>query len=171
MDLSVLYARRLDVVRRAFSLVPEYLVTAEGDEVTNLMDYGPALGKRFRALKLWVVLRRFGADGVAARVREHVRLARRFAEWVEAEPGWRVLAPVPFSLVVFRHEPPGTSEERIAADNERIMNEVNASGEAFLSHTRVDGRYTLRLAVGNLRTTESHVARAWALLRKAAARA
>jgi aromatic-L-amino-acid/L-tryptophan decarboxylase len=170
MDCSVLYARRLDVVRRAFSLVPEYLVTPEGDEVLNLMDYGPALGKRFRALKLWVVMRRFGAEGMIARVREHVRLARRFASWVEAEAGWRLLAPVPFSLVVFRHEKAGMTEAEIEAHNERIMSAVNATGEAFLSHTKLDGRYTLRLAVGNLRTTEEHVARAWQLLQENASR-
>jgi len=170
MDLSALYSRRPDVLRRAFSLVPEYLVTPEGEEVTNLMDYGPALGKRFRSLKLWFVLRRFGAEGMAARVREHMRLARLFAGWVDAEPGWERLAPVPFSLVVFRLARPGMSETEIESVNERIMNEVNASGEAFLSHTRLDGRYTLRLAVGNLRTTEAHIVRTWSLLRDSAGR-
>jgi aromatic-L-amino-acid/L-tryptophan decarboxylase len=171
MDCSVLYTRRPEMVRQAFSLVPEYLVTPEGEQVTNLMDYGPALGKRFRALKLWVVMRRFGSEGMVARVREHLRLAERFAGWVEQEAGWRVLAPVPFSLVVFRHEPAGMDEAALEAHNERIMTAVNATGEAFLSHTKVDGRYTLRLAIGNLRTTGVHVARAWALLREAAARA
>lgn len=170
MDCSAFYTRRPEVVRRAFSLVPDYLVTPEGEGVTNLMDYGPALGKRFRSLKLWMVMRRFGAEGMAARVREHVRLARLFAEWVDAEPGWERLAPVPFSLVVFRHAPPGMDEAGIEAVNERIMNEVNAGGQAFLSHTRLGERYTLRLAIGNLRTTEAHVERAWRLLREAAER-
>lgn len=169
VDCSALYTRRPEVVRRAFSLVPEYLTTAEGESVTNLMDYGPALGKRFRALKLWMTLRAFGAEGMAARIREHVRLARLFAGWVEAEPGWETLAPVPFSLVVFRHRPAGLTAAEADAHNERIMGEVNAGGRVFLSHTRVRGRLGLRVAVGNLRTDEARLREAWDLLRAAAA--
>jgi aromatic-L-amino-acid decarboxylase len=168
IDCSTLYVRRPEVVRRAFSLVPEYLVTPEGESVTNLMDYGPALGKRFRALKLWMTLRRFGAEGMAARVREHVRLARLFADWVDEAPGWERMAPVPMSLVVFRHRPEGMDDAATDAHNERLMAAVNATGETLLSHTRLHGRTALRLAVGNLRTTEEHVARAWELLRAAA---
>lgn len=168
IDCSVLYLRRPEVVRRAFSLVPEYLVTPEGESVTNLMDYGPALGKRFRSLKLWMTLRRFGAEGMAARIREHVRLARLFAAWVDEEPGWERMAPVPLSLVVFRHRPEGMDDHATDAHNERLMAAVNASGEALLSHTKLNGRTALRLAVGNLRTTEAHVAHAWDLLRRAA---
>jgi aromatic-L-amino-acid decarboxylase len=167
IDCSVLYLRRPEVVRRAFSLVPEYLVTPEGESVTNLMDYGPALGKRFRSLKLWMTLRRFGAEGMAARIREHVRLARLFASWVDEEPGWERMAPVPLSLVVFRHCPAGMGDDATDAHNERVMAAVNATGEALLSHTKLNGRTVLRLAVGNLRTTEAHVAHAWDLLRAA----
>jgi aromatic-L-amino-acid/L-tryptophan decarboxylase len=169
IDCSALYTRRPEVVRRAFSLVPDYLVTPEGESATNLMDYGPALGKRFRALKLWMTLRWFGREGIAARIREHVRLARGFAGWVEAEDGWELLAPVPLSLVVFRFVPPAADDDAADAANERILERVNASGEVLLSHTRLRGRVALRLAIGNLRTTEAHVARAWALLREAAA--
>ncbi|HEX6038469.1 pyridoxal phosphate-dependent decarboxylase family protein [Longimicrobium sp.] len=169
IDCSVLFSRRPDVIRRAFSLVPEYLWTPEGETVTNLMDYGPALGKRFRSLKLWMTLRYFGAEGMAARIREHVRLARGFAEWVRAEPGWEVMAPVPFSLVVFRHAPRGMTDEETDAHNERVMAAVNATGRSYLSHTRVRGRLALRLAVGNLRTTEEHVRAAWTLLRETVA--
>lgn len=169
IDCSVLYSRRPDVIRRAFSLVPEYLATPEGEAVTNLMDYGPALGKRFRSLKLWMTLRYFGAEGMAARIREHVRLARTFAAWVEDEAEWEVMAPVPFSLVVFRHAPAGMTDEQADAHNERVMAAVNATGRAFLSHTRVRGRLGLRLAVGNLRTTADHVRAAWDLLRQTAA--
>ncbi|HEX8361717.1 MAG TPA: pyridoxal-dependent decarboxylase [Longimicrobium sp.] len=168
IDCSTLYVRRPEVIRRAFSLTPEYLVTPEGESVTNLMDYGPALGKRFRALKLWMTLRRFGAEGMAARVREHVRLARLFAGWVDEEPGWERMAPVPMSLVVFRHRPAGMDDAATDAHNERLMAAVNATGETLLSHTKLHGRTALRLAVGNLRTTEEHVARAWELLRAAA---
>jgi aromatic-L-amino-acid decarboxylase len=135
------------------------------------MDYGVQLGRRFRALKLWMVMRTFGADGLAARIREHVRLAQAFAAWVDAEPGWELMAPHPLSLVCFRFAPPGTSEAEREALNARIMHDVNASGRAFLSHTKLNGRYTLRLAIGNLRTEERHVADAWRLLREAATRA
>ncbi len=169
IDCSVLYSRRPDVIRRAFSLVPEYLATPEGSTVTNLMDYGPALGKRFRSLKLWMTLRYFGAEGMAARIREHVRLARAFADWVHEEADWEVMAPVPFSLVVFRHAPAGMDGEATDAHNERVMAAVNATGQAFLSHTRVRGRLALRLAVGNLRTTEDHLRATWDLLRQVAA--
>ena len=168
IDCSVLFSRRPDVIRRAFSLVPEYLTTPEGETVTNLMDYGPALGKRFRSLKLWMVLRAFGAEGMAARLREHLRLAREFAGWVDDEPEWEVMVPVPLSLVCFRHAPAGMTEEERDAHNERVMAAVNASGRAFLSHTRLRGRLALRLAVGNLRTTEAHLRAAWDLLRETA---
>ncbi|HEX2205571.1 MAG TPA: pyridoxal-dependent decarboxylase [Longimicrobium sp.] len=168
VDLSVLYFRRPEQARRAFSLVPDYLVTPEGESVTNLMDYGPALGKRFRALKLWFVLRYFGAEGVAARIREHVRLAKLLGDWVDAEPGWERLAPVPLSLVVFRGRPDGWSDEETDAHNERVMAAVNATGRVFLSHTKLDGRIALRFAIGNIRTAETHVQGAWDLLKEAA---
>jgi aromatic-L-amino-acid decarboxylase len=168
IDCSALYLRHPEVVKRAFSVVPEYLATPEGDEVTNLMDYGPALGRRFRALKLWMVLRYFGRAGLADRIREHVRLARDFAAWVEAEPGWELVAPVPFSTVCFRHLPPGADAAETDLRNEEILAQVNSTGEVFLSHTRLRGHFTLRLAVGNLRTTDHHVRRAWKLLTEAA---
>jgi aromatic-L-amino-acid decarboxylase len=158
IDCSVLYTRRPDVLRDAFSLVPEYLRTSEED-VTNLMDYGPALGRRFRALKLWAVMRCYGREGLQALIREHVRLARLFAAWVDEAPGWEVVAPVPFSVVCFRRE--GSDEE-----NEALLDRVNETGEAYLSHTVLDGRYVLRLAVGHHRTTEDDVHRAWELLQE-----
>ncbi len=169
VDASALYFRDPSVARRAFSLVPEYLVTPEGESVTNLMDYGPALGKRFRSLKLWFVLRYFGVEGIAARIREHVRIARALAAWIEAEPGWEMMAPVPLALVVFRHRPEGMADEAADAHNERIIAAVNSTGRAFLSHTKLNGRIVLRLAIGNLRTTEDHVRATWNLLRETAA--
>ena len=169
MDCSVLWVRRPDVVRRAFALVPDYLVTAEQGEAVNLMDYGVALGRRFRALKLWMVLRTFGAEGVAERVRYHCQLAREFAGWVAAEPGWAMAAPVSLSLACFRYAPAGLAAAEHDALGERILDRVNRSGEVYLSHTRLAGRHVLRLAVGNVRTERRHVARAWALLREAAA--
>jgi aromatic-L-amino-acid decarboxylase len=157
VDCSVLYTRRSDVLRDAFSLLPEYLRT-NVDEVTNLMDYGPALGRRFRSLKLWTVIRCYGREGLQALIREHVRLAQLFASRVEAEPGWEVVAPVPFSVVCFRRD--GSDEQ-----NEALMERVNATGETYLSHTRLDDRFVMRLAIGNARTTEADVRRAWELLR------
>jgi aromatic-L-amino-acid/L-tryptophan decarboxylase len=159
-DCSAFYCRRMDALRAAFSLVPEYLRTSEGER--NLMDTGIQLGRRFRALKLWMVLRAFGAEGLAARIREHLRLARLFASWVDADPAFERLAPVPFSVVCFRAK---AGEKTVDGLNERILEEVNRTGEAFLSSTRIRGRLALRLAIGHLRTEERHVARAWALLR------
>ena len=165
-DASVLYCRHMDVLRSAFSLVPEYLKTTEPSEVRNLMDTGIQLGRRFRALKLWMVMRHFGADGLRERLSEHMRLARLFASWVDASSEFERLAPVPFSVVCFRAIPPGVSDEQeIDAFNERLMSAVNAGGEVFMSHTRLDNRFVVRLAIGNLRTTEAHVSRAWDILR------
>lgn len=169
IDCSAAYTRHPEVMRRAFSLTPEYLRTDEADEVTNLMDYGVSLGRRFRALKLWFVLRYFGRDGIVEALREHRRLARLFADWVDDSPRFQRLAPAPLSVVAFRYAPVDESDEaRLDAVNEDILRRVNASGEVFLSHTKVRGRYALRLAVGNLRTREEHVARAWSLLQEAA---
>ncbi|HEX6938638.1 MAG TPA: pyridoxal-dependent decarboxylase [Longimicrobiales bacterium] len=169
IDCSALYTRRPDVLRAAFSLVPEYLKTTEAPEVRNLMDYGVALGRRFRALKLWFVLRYFGAEGIAARLREHLRLAGLFASWVDQAEDFERLAPTPMSVVVFRHHPPGVEDEaELEARNADLLARLHATGEAFLSHTRVNGRYALRLAVGNLRTAEPHIRRAWELLRELA---
>ncbi|TML86250.1 MAG: aminotransferase class V-fold PLP-dependent enzyme [Actinobacteria bacterium] len=158
MDCSCLWTSRSDDFRDAFSLVPEYLRTPE--EVTSLSEFGPALGRRFRALKLWAVLRCFGRDGLQAAIREHVRLAALFESWVRVEPGWEVVAPRHFSLVCFRRE--GSD-----AENEALLERVNATGEIFLSHTKLGGRYVLRLAIGNARTTEVDVRRAWDVLRAA----
>ena len=132
------------------------------------MDYGVQLGHRFRALKLWFVMRAFGAEGLAERIRYHCALAQELAGWVDAEPEWERVAPVPMSVVCFRYAPPGTSEEQRAVLNARIMEAVNASGRVYLSHTKLGDVYTLRVAIGNLRTERRHVAEAWRLLRAAA---
>ena len=161
MDCSALWTRRVDAFRDAFSLVPEFLRVSE--EVVSLSEVAIPLGRRFRALKLWAVLRCHGRDGLQAMIREHVRLAELFEGWVRDEPGWELAAPRLFSLVCFRLE--GGDDA-----NEALLERVNASGEIFLSHTRLDGRYVLRLAIGNARTTEADVRRAWDVLRRAAAR-
>ncbi len=169
IDFSALYTRRPEVLRAAFSLVPDYLRTPEDGIAPNLMDYGVSLGRRFRALKLWMVMRAFGVEGIRQRLRQPLRLARLFREWVEADPGFEVVAPTPMSVVCFRACLPGHGEAEADLLNQQVADAVNASGEAFLSTTRLHGRLTLRLAVGNLRTTETHVARAWQLLQTATA--
>ena len=169
-DLSVLYCRHLDLLRRAFSLVPEYLRTPEQEKVRSGSDYGVQLGRRFRALKLWMIIRYFGHEGLAARIREHCRLAKLFASWIDESPDWELMAPLPFALVCFRARPPVGGEpedvrsKRLDALNEAIMHGVNATGKAFLSHTKLNDQLTLRLSIGNIRTTEKHVRQAWDLL-------
>jgi aromatic-L-amino-acid decarboxylase len=172
VDCSAFFCRRPEVLKRAFSLIPSYLQTAEGGAVENYMDWGPQLGRRFRALKLWMVLRAFGRAGIEARLREHMRLGRLFAEWVDADPDWERIAPVPFSTVVFRLRPRAwaPADPRLDAVNERLLEAVNASGEVFLSHVVLRGRYAIRLAIGNIRTEERHVQRAWEILRAEALR-
>jgi len=169
VDCSILYCRRPEEIVRAFSIVPEYLSSRNVSEVRNLMDYGVALGRRFRSLKLWFVLRYFGRNGVVERIRHHVALARGFAERVDRAEGWERVAPVPLATVAFRRVDPSLDGPAHDALNHRILERVNASGEAFLTHTAVRDRIVLRLAVGNLRTTAAHVDRAWALLGEAAA--
>jgi aromatic-L-amino-acid decarboxylase len=168
MDCSALYVRDEAMLRRAFSLVPEYLTTPE-QGVRNYMDYGIQLGRRFRALKLWFVLRHYGAEGIRERLRSHIALADEFASWVEGESNWEVLAPHPFSVVCFRYRHDGMSEEEAERFNAALMESVNATGDVFISHTKLDGRYALRLAIGNLRTQRSDVEAAWNILREKAA--
>lgn len=172
IDCSAFFCKRPAVLRSAFSLVPEYLRTPEAaqDGVHDLMDYGIQLGRRFRALKLWLVIRYFGWDGLAARIREHVRLAQELARWVDIDPDFERMAPTPFSTVCFRYHPRALRAQPGADDvldrlNAALLDAVNATGRAYLSHTRLAGRFTLRMAIGNIRTTEAHVRAAWDLLR------
>jgi aromatic-L-amino-acid decarboxylase len=167
IDFSVLYVRSPETVRRAFSLFADFLETPETG-VRNYMDYGLQLGRRFRALKFWFVLRSYGAEGIRQRLRAHIALAQEFANWVEAEPGWEILAPHPLSVVCFRYAPAGLAPEEVDARNARIVEDVNAGGEIFISSTRLHGRTALRLAIGNERTTRDDVEVAWEVLRRAA---
>jgi aromatic-L-amino-acid decarboxylase len=157
MDCSLLWTSRPEEFRQAFSLVPEYLRTPE--DVYALSEYGPALGRRFRSLKLWAVLRCFGAEQLRATQREHIRLAQAFASLVEESLDWELVAPQHFSLVVFRKR---ASDE----ENEAIVERANRSGQLFLSHTKLDGRYCIRLAVGNATTTEADIQQAWEVLNR-----
>ena len=164
IDCSLLFTRRPQDLRKAFSLVAEYLKTDDGDAV-NLMDYGLSLGRRFRALKLWFVIRAYGRSGLARAIQGHMDMARWLADEIERSPGWELLAPVPFSTVCFRHLPP-TGEEP-AAHNQAILERVNASGEVFLSSTKLGETFALRAAIGNVQTQLEHVKHAWDLLREA----
>jgi len=159
-DLSVLYCRHLDLLKKAFALVPEYLKTNE--TVANQMDYGIQLGRRFRSLKLWFVIRYFGQTGLQTRIREHCRLAKLFASWIEESEDWELLAPVPFALVCFRACPKGA--KNLNELNEKLMNAVNDGGEAYISHTKLNDKFTLRASVGSIRAEKHHIEKLWNLL-------
>ena len=159
-DLSAFYTRRPDILRRAFSLVPEYLRTAQDGRALNYMDYGVPLGRRFRALKLWFVMRYFGREKLAEMIRTQIGWAQELAAAIDADPRFERTAPAPFSVVCFRYK--GTDDE-----NRRLLETVNSSGEFFLSHTVLRGRYSLHLAIGNMGTTRDHVMRAWEAVRRA----
>ena len=166
IDASALYTRHPEVFKRAFSLVPEYLTTPVSGQVVDLMDYGVQLGRRFRALKLWWVLRCFGLEGIRTRLRRHIEMAHDFADWIDGEPGFERMAPVPFSVVCFRARPQGLGGEELDRFNMELMEHVNASGEVFLSHTKLDDGVALRVAIGNLGTVESDVDRCRQLLQE-----
>ncbi len=171
LDFSVLFTRRPEWLRRTFSLVPEYLRgDAGGNEAgeRDYMDYGIQLGRRFRALKAWMVFRAFGRSGIEARVREHCRLARLWSSWVDAEEEWEMLAPTTMSVVCFRHSPAGMTSAEVDAHNEAIAARINKEGELYLTHTKLRGRAALRIGLGNLLTEERHLRAAWERVRAAA---
>jgi aromatic-L-amino-acid decarboxylase len=167
MDCSVLYTRRPDLLKRAFQHIPEFLVVSGSEDVVNLMDYGIALGRRFRALKLWFVIRHFGVKGLGSLIREHIRIAGQLANWIDADPEFERLADRQFSTVVFRHRPAGLGGHGLDEHNARLLERLNATREVYLSHTRVRGSYALRVAIGNIHTTETHVRRAFDLIKEA----
>ncbi len=165
IDFSAFYTRKPEVLRRAFSLVPEYLKTPEDSEVDNLMDYSLQLGRRFRALKLWFVIRLYGADGIASLIRNHILLARNFSGWVEESSDFELMAPVPFSTVCFRANPSKTEDEgALNILNQKLMEDINRSKAAYLSHTVLNGKFVLRLAIGNIRTERRHIEQAWKII-------
>jgi aromatic-L-amino-acid decarboxylase len=174
LDFSALYVRRPELLRATFSLVPEYLRGDAEQAERNYMDYGIQLGRRFRALKAWMVFRSFGRRGLAARVREHIRLARLFTSWIESDPRFQVMAPVTMAVVCFRFVPGEHGETAKATDeeldelNRRLVKRVNATGQAYLTHTTLRGRVGVRLAVGNVLTTERHLARVYDLIKREA---
>jgi aromatic-L-amino-acid/L-tryptophan decarboxylase len=165
MDLSVYFTRKPELLKQAFSLVPEYLKTKEDAEVENLMDYGIQLGRRFRSLKLWFVIRYFGVEGLAARIKNHIELAQEFAKWIDDEKDFERMAPVLFSTVCFRFNPENKSEEELNKLNERLLEVINSSGKIFLSHTKLKGKFAIRLTIGSIRHEQRHIEEAWELIK------
>ena len=163
IDCSVFYTSRPEILRRAFSLVPEYLKTGENPRAVNLMDYGVQLGRRFRALKLWFVMRNLGHEGICSVIRSHISYAQKLAALIRSHPDFEVAAPTPFSLICFRYR--GSDD-----DNRALLEKVNASGKAFLSHTVLNGQFVLRLAIGNIATQWQDLEEVWDLVKQTAAR-
>jgi aromatic-L-amino-acid decarboxylase len=166
LDFSALYTRHPEILRSVFSLVPDYLRgdAAKSGEV-DYMDYGIQLGRRFRALKAWMVLRSFGRTGIVSRLREHLRLAQLFASWVDADPSFALAVPVTMGIVCFRYQPDGVAGEEINVLNEAIVEAVNAGGRTYLTHTRLNGVVAMRIGLGNVLTTEEHLAEALQVIR------
>ena len=165
IDLSLFYTRKPEILKRAFSLIPEYLKTAEDNTTENLMDYGIQLGRRFRALKLWFVIRYFGVNGIIDRLREHIRLGQLFAKWIDEHPDFEIMAPTPFSTICFRAHPNRMNDERmIDGLNEQLLESVNETGKLFISHTKLNNKFVVRLTISGIRTEERHVREAWELI-------
>ena len=169
IDCSVLFCRRPEVLKQAFSLTPEYLRTIEADEVKNYMDYGVALGRRFRALKLWFIFRSLGTEKIINIIREHIAYAQKLAGMIREHPNFELIAPVPFSTLVFRFIPEGNLDgETVNHLNEKLLNDVNKTGKVFLSHTKLQGIFCIRLAIGNIKTTWDDVMVAWEIIQEKA---
>lgn len=166
MDLSIYFTRKPEILKQAFSLVPEYLKTKVDDEVENLMDYGIQLGRRFRSLKLWFIIRYFGVDGLASRIKNHIKLAKEFAEWVDNENDFELLAPVLFSTICFRYNPGNKTEEELNNLNEKLFEKINSSGKIFLSHTKLNGKFVIRLTIGSIRHERRHIEEAKEIIKK-----
>ena len=174
LDFSALYVRKPELLRATFSLVPEYLRGDAEQSERNYMDYGIQLGRRFRALKAYMVIRSFGGRGLVSRIREHIRLARMFTSWLEADPLFEVLAPVPMAVVCFRIVPRcgwkrATKEKNLNSLQRHVVESVRKTGEAYLTHTKLNGSIAIRLAVGNVLTTERDLRIVYELIRKEAA--
>jgi aromatic-L-amino-acid decarboxylase len=169
-DCTAYYVRDREALLATFSLTPEYLRSAHDAEVVNYRDWGIQLGRRFRALKLWFVIRSYGVEGLRAIIRRHVALAAELSRWVDETADFERMAPVPFGLVCFRYRPAGRSEKDLDVLNERLLTAINATRRVFLTHTRLAGRYAIRMVIGQRATEREHVAQAWALIREAAAR-
>ena len=168
MDLSIFFTRKKEILKRAFSLSAEYLKTIQDNEVDNLMDFGIQLGRRFRSLKLWFIIRYFGVEGISNRLREHIAWAKEFSDWISESKDFELMAPVPFSTVCFRYNPGTKSEDDLNKINEQLLEEINASGKLFLSHTKLNGKFVIRLTIGSIRHEKKHVTGAFNLIKNLA---
>jgi aromatic-L-amino-acid/L-tryptophan decarboxylase len=166
LDFSVLYVRDLERLRRVFTLVPEYLRGDTVEAEKNYMDYGIQLGRRFRALKAWIIFRSFGREGIAARLREHIRLANIFADWIGKDNRFELAAPVSLGIVCFRFV--SGDENELDKLNSEIVEQINASGRAYLTQTKLRGQTVMRIGLGNVLTTEDHLRKAWEIIRETA---
>ena len=166
MDLSIYFTRKPEILKQAFSLVPEYLKTKQDDKVENLMDYGIQLGRRFRSLKLWFIIRYFGVEGLSELIRKHINLAKEFSGWIIEEKDFEILAPVLFSTVCFRYNPGNKSDDELNLLNEKLIERINASGKLFLSHTKLEDKFVIRLTIGSIRHEKGHIVEAWKLIRE-----
>ena len=166
VDFSLLYTRKPEVLKQAFSLVPEYLKSAQDTVAINYMDYGIQLGRRFRAIKFWFVLRYFGIDGLRNRLREHLRLGQLFANWIDENRQFERMAPTYFSTICFRAKPESiTDENQLNILNQKLLDNINATGKVFLVHTKLDGKFTIRLVISGLRMEDKHIKLAWGTIR------
>lgn len=169
-DCSAYFVKDPAVLVQTFEILPEYLKTRESERVNNYRDWGIQLGRRFRALKLWFVIRSYGVDGLKAKIRAHIELAQRLASTIEQHPDYELLAPVPLNVICFRHRPAGIDDPgRIDALNERLLDAVNETGRAYLTHTKLDGMYTIRLVIGQTQVTSDDISRTWNLITDCAA--
>lgn len=168
LDLSILFTRKKEILKRAFSLVPEYLKTAQDSEVDNLMDYGFQLGRRFRSLKLWFIIRYFGVEGIANRLREHIAWTKEFSNRIIEANDFELTAPVPFSTVCFRYNPGGKAEAELNTINEKLLEKINSTGKIFLSHTKLYEKFVIRLTIGGIRHEQRHIENAWELVKTTA---
>lgn len=165
MDLSIFFTRKPDILKRAFSLSAEYLKTKQDSEVENLMDYGVQLGRRFRSLKLWFIIRYFGVDGLSARIKNHIELAKELRGWIEQENEFEIMAPTPFSTVCFRYNPKNLTDEELNKLNENLLEKINHSGKIFLSHTKLNSKFVIRLTIGSIRHERKHIEQAWQIIK------
>ncbi len=164
-DLSIFFTRKPDVLKRAFSLSAEYLKTNQDSEVENLMDYGIQLGRRFRSLKLWFIIRYFGVEGLATRIKNHIELAKEFTNWIDNETDFERMAPVHFSTVCFRYNPGNLNEDELNRFNENLLEKINQSDKIFLSHTKLNNKFVIRLTIGSIRHERKHIVDAWQLIK------
>lgn len=167
-DCTAFFTRDAAGLIKTFEILPEYLKTRTRGKVNDYRDWGIPLGRRFRALKLWSVIRSFGIKGLQAKIRMHINLASQLREFILKEPDFEILAPVPINLVCFRYNPQGFSEPEINMLNERLNNNLNDSGKIFLSHTVLNGKYALRMVTGQTNVTLGHVEKAWNLIKETA---